>query len=338
MSSLPRSRKNRALVWSLALVAAYIATGIYIVRGDEQALVRRFGKADPALAKGGLHIDLPWPLARVERINVHRLRTISVGIVALEPFDGAGFLRDAGLDRQAEFLTGDKNILNLQVNVHYMIADPHRYFFGCQAPETGLKLLAESLVTEKVAQCSVDYVHPLGLTELRALLVQSLREAAEREPWGLTVDDVTIAGVLPPVEVKAAFLDVSNARAERDRTISQELARAEKLKAAAEAGVRQLLDRAESERLARVEAARGSADRFVRIVDQFRDEAAAAGQTPADVRRATMQRLWTSALEELLPKLARQVLLDPDQPLDLFLVNPAPAPSNASSTKAGRQP
>jgi membrane protease subunit HflK len=313
---------RRIIVWCLLFLAVYGATGLYIVRGNEQALVRRFGKAGPALAKGGLHVDLPWPLARIERVNVHELRTISVGIVAAEAFDGAGFLRNAGLDRQAEFLTGDKNILNLQVNIHYLVVDPHKYYFGCQSPEIGLKLLAESLVTEKVAQCSVDYVHPLGLNELRALLTMSIRDAVDREPWGLSVDDVTIAGVLPPVEVKAAFLEVSNARAERDRMISQELARAEKLRAASEAGVRQLLDRAESERLARVEAARGSADRFIRVIEQFHREAIASGQTPAEVRRATMQRLWTAALEDLFPRLARQVLLDPNQPLDLFLVNP----------------
>jgi membrane protease subunit HflK len=325
---------KRFAVWSLLLLVAYAATGLYVVRGNEQALVQRFGKADPVLRKGGLHIDLPWPFARIQRVNVHELRTISVGIVAAESFEGAGFLSDARLDRQAEFLTGDKNILNLQVNIHYLIVDPHRYYFGCQAPEIGLKLLAESLVTQTVAQCSVDYVHPLGLNELRAWLMKTIRDAVDREPWGLLVDDVTISGVLPPVEVKAAFLDVSNARAERDRMISQELSRGEKLRAAAEAGVQQLLDRAESERLARVESARGSADRFNRIVDQFRLEAEAGGQTPAAVRRATMQRLWTAALEELLPRLGRKVLLDPKQPLDLFLVNPSASPADGAGVKA----
>ncbi|MBI3862727.1 MAG: protease modulator HflK [Planctomycetia bacterium] len=325
--------RTRAALWSLLLLAAYFASGLYIVRGNEQALVRRFGKADRTLAAGGLHLDLPWPLARIERVNVHALRTLSVGLVSVEAFDGAGFLRDAGVDRQAEFLTGDKNILNMQVNVHYTITEPHKYFFGCNSPETGLKLLAESLVTSTVAQSSVDYVHPLGLNELRVLLTQSAREAVAREPWGLAVEDVTIAGVLPPVEVKASFLDVSNARAERDRIISQELARSDKLKAAAEAGANQLLDRAESERLARVEAARGSADRFMRIVEQFRREADAGGRTAADVRRSTMQRMWTATLEELLPRLSRQVLLDPQQSVDLFLVNPPPAPKSAPTSQ-----
>jgi membrane protease subunit HflK len=327
---------KRATTWGAALLAIYLASGFFVVRGNEQALVRRFGKADQALVAGGLHFDLPWPLARIERVNVHELRTLSVGVTGAEAFDGAGFLlrnRDRqgldrpgldrpGLDREGEFLTGDKNILNLQVNVHYAVADPHKYFFGCQSPETGLKLLAESLVAENVAQSSVDYVHPLGLNELQVLLTVAARRAVEREPWGIVVDRVTIGSVLPPVEVKAAFLDVSNARAERDRLVSQEHSRAEKLLAASRAAAGQLADRAQADRLTRVESARGSADRFVRIVEQFRREASSDGATYDDVRRATMQRLWAGALDELLPKLARKILIDPSQPVDLMLFNP----------------
>lgn len=320
---------RRATQCGAALLAVYLATGFYVVRGNEQALVRRFGKADPMLAAGGLHFDLPWPLARIERVNVHELRTLSVGIAAAEPFDGGGFLLKPeldqqgrsrpGLDRAGEFLTGDKNILNLQVNVHYAVNDPHRYLFGCKSPETGLKLLAESLVTESVAQSSVDYVHPLGLNELQVLLTLATRRAVEREPWGLVVDRVTIGGVLPPVEVKAAFLDVSNARAERDRLVSQEHSRAEKLLAASRAAAGQLADRAQADRLTRIESARGSADRFLRIVAQFRVEADSDGANYDDVRNATMQRLWSGALELLLPKLARKILVDPSQQADVML-------------------
>jgi membrane protease subunit HflK len=309
---------KRALSWGAAVLAVYLASGFYIVRGNEQAVVRRFGRADQALLSGGLHFDLPWPFVRLERVNRHELRTLTIGITTGESPDGAGFLRNINLDRQGEFLTGDKNIINIQASVHYAIATPHDYFFGCQSPDTGLKLLAESLVAEKVAQSSVDYIHPLGLKELQALLTQKLREAVDGQGWGIAVDSVTLVG-MPPVEVKAAFLDVSNARAEKDRLLSQEQSRAERLLAASRAVVQQTLDRAQAERLSRVESARGSADRFVRLVEQFQSEAESGKQSPADVRRATMQRLLASALDELLPKLARKVLLDPTRPVDLTI-------------------
>ncbi len=318
---------KRILAWGGTLLAVYLVTGLYIVRGNEKALVRRFGKAELVLVTGGLHYDLPWPFVQIERVNVDELRTITIGVAAGEAFEGAGFLQDMNLDRQGEFLTGDKNVLNAQVNVQYAITDPHRYFFDCRSPETGLRLLAESLVAEKIAQCSVDYVYPLGLNELRMLLTQSIRQAVHDKSWGIAVDNVTITS-LPPVEVKAAFLDVSNARAEKDRLISQEESRREKLLEATRAVVQQTHDRAESERLARVESARGSADRFLRVVAQFHSEAESAGQTEVAVRRATMRRLLAGALDELLPKLAGKVLLDPTKPVDLTIFPPRDEPKS----------
>jgi membrane protease subunit HflK len=309
---------KRLAAWGAVLFASYLASGLYVVRGNEQCLVQRFGKADAALVTGGLHFDLPWPFVRVQRVNMNELRTITIGAAAVEAFDGAGFLRDVNLDRHGEFLTGDKNILNVQATVHYAISDPHRYFFDCQSPDTGLRLLAESLVAEKIAQCGVDYVHPLGLNELQVLLTQSVRQAVAGQPWGIAVDNVTLAAV-PPVEVKAAFLEVSNARAGKVRMISQEESRREKLLAAARAKVQQVLDRAEAERLARVESARGSADRFARVVAQFQSEAESGEQSPDEVRRATMRRLFAAALDELFPRLAGKVLLDPAKPVDLTI-------------------
>jgi membrane protease subunit HflK len=316
---------KRWLVWAMALSAAYFASGLYVVRGNEQALVRRFGRARLPLAASGLHFDLPWPFTRIDRVNVNQVQTLSVGVPA-EPPAITGFLRELEIDRQGEFLTGDKNILNLSVSAQYRVADPFAYLCRSEAPETGLKLLVESLVTDAVARSGVDYVHPLGLNELRELLTRRTREEADRQPWGILVEDVTIAGAFPPVEVKAAFLDVSNARAEKDRVIQQEQAQAEKRLAAAHATVREWLDRSLADRLRRVETARGSAERFSTIVAEFRRDAESAGQTPDAVRRRTMQRLFTAEMERLLPRFAGKVLVDPHDPVDLTLF-PPPEPS-----------
>jgi modulator of FtsH protease HflK len=314
---------KRTLIWILALVAIYLASGFYIVRGNEQALVRRFGRARLPLAASGLHFDLPWPFTQIDRVNVNQVQTISVGVTApSEPIEGAGFLQETFIDRQGEFLTGDKNVLNLAVNVQYRIADPYAYLFLGKSPEIGLKLLVEALVTDAVARSGVDYVHPLGLNELRGLLTRRTHSAAEQQPWGILVDDVTISGAFPPVEVKASFLDVSNARAEKDRGVHEEQARAEKRLAAARAESRQRLDRAHAAGQARVEFAKGSADRFRTIVAEFRRDAESTGQSADAVRRRTMQRLFSSTMEQLLPRFAGKVLIDPHDPVDLTIFPP----------------
>src|SRR5262245_17595681 len=109
----------KAIAWGLALAALYFATGFYVVRGNEQALVRRFGRARLPVAASGLHLDLPWPWTRIDRLNVHQVQNLSIGVSATEPVETSGFLQETYIDRQGEFLTGDKNILNLAVSVQY---------------------------------------------------------------------------------------------------------------------------------------------------------------------------------------------------------------------------
>jgi len=313
----------------IAVLLLYLATGFYIVRGDEQAVVRRFGKARFPLVTSGLHYDLPWPWSQVDRLNLQQMRTVTIGLTTREPLGDSGFLRELTFDREAEFLTGDKNILNLQVNVQFQVTDPYRFLFASESPEIALRLLAESLVTDVVARSGVDYVQPLGLIELQVLLTDLLRQEVERQAWGVSVEDVTITSVLPPIEVKAAFLDVSNARAEKDRVIHAEQMRGEQLLARTRATAQQLLDRATGERHARVEAARGAADRFLKIVAQFRQEAETGPHAYATVRDLARHRMYTSMLEELLPRLAGKLFLNTERPVDLTIFPEREAPPAA---------
>jgi len=58
---------KRIALGGALLVAVYLATGFYVVRGNEKAAVRRFGRfiRTPenrvALEGSGLHYTLPWP-------------------------------------------------------------------------------------------------------------------------------------------------------------------------------------------------------------------------------------------------------------------------------------
>jgi modulator of FtsH protease HflK len=321
---------KRSAIACALLLAAYLATGFYVIRGNEQGLVVRFGKARRPLVASGLHYDLPWPLSRIERINLNQARTLTVGIVGGDGTDIGGFLREVNVDRQGEFVTGDKNILNVQINVQYRVSDPFQFLFLAESAESRLKLAVESLATDLIGRSGVDYVHPLGLNELRDLLTQQTRELAESQTLGVAVDDVTIAGVFPPVEVKAAFLDVSNARAEKERMINAELSRGEQLLASARAAASQQIVRAETAKNTRIEAARGAADRFLAVIGQFRREAETGGTSVATVRRHAMQRLFAATLEQILPKLAGKVFIDSEKPVDLTIFpegekKPAPA-------------
>lgn len=208
----------------------YLATGLYVVGGNEQALVVRFGKAQPELMTSGLHVDLPWPWTRVHRLRPQEMRTLVVGSTMSESESGdlRPFLKVIESQRLGDFFTGDKNVLHVQVHVQYRVVDAPRFLFDSESPEEGLRRLTEAALTETAAQCGVDFLHPLGAHErvIREILLERARPVAE-DLWGLRIEDVTVTSVLPPLEVKSAFLDVSNARAERERIIHAEQTKAE---------------------------------------------------------------------------------------------------------------
>ncbi|RPI85787.1 MAG: protease modulator HflK [Planctomycetaceae bacterium] len=302
---------------AFAGLAAWLASGFYVIRGNEQGLVRRFGRARLPLVASGLHFELPWPLSRVDRVNLQEMRTLTLGVASSDSLDPVGFLRPAGLDRVGEFLTADKNLLNLQVHLQYRISDPYRWLCAIESPEVALRLLAESRIAEAISQSGVDYVHPLGLDELRQVLTRDLVHTVDDENLGAVVEDVTIAAVWPPLEVKAAFLDVSNARAEKEKLIEQEQSRGEQKISAARSQCRQLLDRAHADKQSRIQAARASADRFRGLLAAFDEQSAGGGGDRQAVRRRAMTRMFLETLETVWPKMARPVVLETDQPVDL---------------------
>jgi len=318
----------------LGLCLAWLASGFFVIRGNEQGLVRRFGRVTATPARSGLHWNLPWPLTRVDRINVSELRTLTIGVAAPDAQDPQGFLRPTGLDRVGEFLTGDKNLLNLQVNVQYRIADPYRWLCTVETPEVELRLLTENCLAEVVGQSGVDYVHPLGLNELRQRLTRDLLQTSPDQRLGAAIEDVTIAAVWPPVEVKGAFLDVSNARAEKDKLIEQEKSRAEQRLTSTQAQARQRVDQAETTRRSAVESARGQADRFRNYVTALQSAGDSAADR-TDVRDRALQRLWLDSLAQIWPNLGRSLVIETDQPVDLRLF---PAATSATPSEPSSWP
>lgn len=316
--------------WALLitiLLFAWLATGFFAVPGNERAVVRRFGKVvrNPAgraeLLGSGLHWDLPRPFARVDRVNLNEVRTLSVGSADEDELTGGGFLRPAGASESAQFLTGDKNILNIKIDVQYRVSEEHvdRYLYALESPETRLKLLAGSVLADYVARAGVDYVHTLGRSELQQLLTERTRELAESHELGLEVDTVTLDAVHPPLRVKAAFLDVSNARADKEQYIHTAASYHEERLQAARAQAQQIIDEALVYREERLEQARAAAESFVRLIEQFRRDERNGVQTYAAARSIAVRRRYLEAMEDILRRVKGKVLLDSGRPVDLTI-------------------
>jgi membrane protease subunit HflK len=318
--------KRRIAVLGI-LLALYLATGLYVVGGNQKGVVRRFGRAVRTqaglvdLRPSGLHYDLPWPLAQVDRINLNEVRTLSVGSSEEDETETGPFLKSVNAAGQSQFLTGDKNILSVHFNVHYRVSEfeVDDFLFASESPQRRLQLLAEAALADLALRSGVDFVHTLGRNELREMLIVGLRELVDAQRLGLVVDDVTIAGVYPPLRVKAQFLDVMNARADKETYINQALAYAAQRKEDAGAEASKKNDEAEIYHHNIVEDARGTADSFLKIVSRFELDQQQGIQTAAQSRQMAMKRQYIDAMEDIFRKVSGKVLLDSGKPVDLTI-------------------
>lgn len=309
------------------LLLVWLATGFSIVPGNEKAVVRRFGRivtapvGRPALLGSGIHYDLPWPLAQLDRFNLNEVRSLAVGEVNLPASERDQFLSSDNSTARSQYLTGDKNILQVQIGIQYRISETDfaDYLYASSSPEEHLQRLAEATAADLIARSGVDYVHPLGLGELRRKLTERVRQLAAEQRLGLEIEEVAVSAVAPPVHVKADFLEVSNARADKEKYVNSALAYSEQRREAARAEAQAILDEAAIYRQQTVEAAKGSANRFTSLVAQFRRHESDGGSYAA-ARQMALRREYLTTMQNILRNVAGKVLLDSGKPVDLTIV------------------
>jgi membrane protease subunit HflK len=285
-------RPRTQVMLALAGLLAYLASGFYTVPATSLAVTRRCGAVVDAAVPPGVHWWWPRPIGQVDRVEVTRAFTMPVGYLAIE--DVRGVRPDPSI---ANWLTGDTNILQLRAKVNYRIADPARYLFGSEKPSEVLRYVAGSAFTEAASATQVDDL----LTSGRLALIERVRARVQAllDRWGvgLQVLTVNLESVEPPSLVMGAFQDVQNARADRERLISEAETYANGLVPVARGEAEQKVNEALAFQDQRLNRARGDAGRFTRLaVEHLR--------SPDLLER----RLYLETAERVLPRVRRYVV------------------------------
>ncbi|NQV28748.1 MAG: protease modulator HflK [Rhodopirellula sp.] len=310
------------------VAVAWACSGIFVVGADEAAVVRVFGRAERTsdgavlLRSGGLYFHLPWPITQIDRVRINEVRTVTIGSSRSSELDGGQpFLQALDASRQSQLLSGDKNVLDVQLNVSYRIASDRvgDWLFGSATGERQLELLASSVLADVVLRSGVDFVHTLGHNEIRQAVYRRLDELAKKDALGVEIEDVTIAGVTPPIRVKADFVDVMNARADRETYVNRARDYESQRESAAKAEAAKLQNEAQSYSRRKVDLARAEAESFNRLIDQFVAVSEEASASYAEVRQRALRREFIDTLEEVLQKVDAKVFLDSGKQVDITL-------------------
>jgi membrane protease subunit HflK len=297
------------LFWKLALVgglAAYFLSGLYMVKTDEQGVVRRFGRVVANNISPGVHYRWPTPFEQVDTPKTTEIKRMSVGFLFTESGRGG-----PAKTSQAEMLTGDTNIINVQMMIQYTIKDPSEYLFYTYKPDFLVRKTAESVLTHLLGGMSVDEVLTIGKVEIQERTKQETQRLLDQYHTGIHIVATNLQAVEPPASVIDAFNDVSSAKIDRQRLINEaEGARNERLpKARGQA--RKVLEEAEGYRLEKINQAKGESEKFIRILEEYEK-----------AQGITEIRLYLETMEKILPGM-QKLIVDVDKenvPVDLRIL------------------
>ncbi|HKI99190.1 MAG TPA: FtsH protease activity modulator HflK [bacterium] len=291
---------RRFNVWLLAAAAlvAWGLTGIYIVNPDEQAVVRTFGRMTRT-SPPGIHYHVPWPVERVNVVKVAQIRSMELGFRTIMEGPPA---RVREFPLESLMITGDENLVNIQVVVQYRISDLPAYLFRVWDP-TGnpegrtLRDAAETALRGVAGSMTIDDILTIGRARVQDETKVHLQQLMDSYGTGLFITEVKLQAVEPPEPVQAAFKDVVSAKEDRERIINEARSYREDLLPKARGGAEQMLRAAEGYRESRVREAQGDSARFLAMLQEYRQ-----------AKTVTRRRLFLETMAEVLSKVDTVVI------------------------------
>ena len=275
------------------IVIIWAATGIYTISPGEQAALRLFGAAQTTpVTETGLHWWWPSPVGNRDVIQTVETRRMELGFRSGE----GGALTPVGLE--AQMISGDLNIIDVQMVVQYNVKDLNHFLFRVFDPGENdgaqrdipagrpdgrtLKDATEAALRLVVGQRGLGEVLAEQRTQLEIDTQGKLQEILDSYESGINILSVELQKVEAPEDVRAAFNDVLEAR--QDKVTATNLAQAyeNQVLEEAEGRAQQIIQPANAFKQARIERALGEADQFISVLRQYSDRSVKLTNTLQD--------------------------------------------------------
>ncbi|MCZ2089833.1 MAG: FtsH protease activity modulator HflK [Burkholderiales bacterium] len=282
---MPPEMKGRGAGIGIGVIAAvalaiWLASGVFIVREGEQAVVTTFGRFD-GIRKAGLNWRMPYPIQRHETVRVTQIRSVDVGRDSI--------IRSTGL-RESAMLTQDENIVEIKFAVQYRLNDARAYLFESKSPDDAVVQAAESAVREVVGKMTMDTAMAEERDQIAPRVRDLMQAILDRYQVGIEVVAVNMqqGGVRPPEQVQAAFDDVLKAGQERERVKNEAQAYANDVVPRAVGTAARLKQEAEGYKARIVAQAQGDAQRFSSVLSEYQ-------KAP----QVTRERMYLDAMQQI---------------------------------------
>ena len=281
--------KNKSVLPVVLLLALllWLLTGIYTVQPDEEGVELRFGKYSMTTTPG-LHYHLPYPIEEVFKVKVTNVNHEEIGYrSALSNRNYRGSFNDESL-----MLTGDENIVDVNFEVQWRIADAAKYLFNVRDATKGytVKSAAESAMREVIGSSKIAFaLEGDGRAYLATKAREILQHILDEYEMGVEVLPLQMKKVDPPDKVIDAFRDVQSARADKERMINDSYAYRNDIIPRARGEADKILQEAEAYAQEAINGAEGEAARFLSVYSEY-----------SKSKDITKERMYLETMESIL--------------------------------------
>ena len=285
----------------------WLASGFYIVRQEESGIIMRFGKYVRDV-ESGLHYRLPFPIEEVVKGAIKRVRILKIG----SDFDNSvssnasfGARQDKELG-EGWALTGDENIVNLELNVQWKIRDLKKFVFSVRDKEQTIYDATQSVVREVVSKMKLADILTSGRGVIEEESKKLLQQMLDDYNMGVDILVVQMLRIDPPSQVVDSFRDVQTARIDKESEINRAYKYRNDIypKVKGEAG--KIIEDANGYAIAVVNKAKGDASRFSQVYEQYKS-----------APFVTRKRMYLEAMESVFNK--NKITIVDDNVRNVFL-------------------
>jgi HflK protein len=322
----------------VSLVLLYLYSGFITVEPGEMGVKLRFGRMVASDLTPGLHYHLPWPIETIEKVHRDLVRRVEIGfrtsagstlnnpnpiktLTVAGPSNPAPtaltsttlWAEQKKVENEAFLITGDENIVDINLTVQYQVKDPVQYAYRLGEPDRLVRSMTLAALREVIGQMMVDSVLTTERGNIEKKVRHILQNALDGYQAGIQILFVQLLSVDAPREVHSAFRDVASAQEDKIHIINRALTFAEET----------------------INAAKGEAASTIQSSLAFKEEKILKAQGDAQaftLRNQAYQlspelsqfRLYIETLETVLPRVQKTIRPGPQyiKDIDLWMIRP----------------
>ena len=291
------------LIAGLLLMVWIIPGTFYFVEPDEEGVVVTFGEFS-RITQPGMHFKFPSPIEHASTPKVRKIRRAEIGFRTTQ----------GGLQKvpaEALMLTGDQNIIDINLVVQYKVMDSVAYLFNVRRVHKLVRNVSETVVRGIVGSRKIDEALTTGKAAIQITAQEQIQTLLNKHKSGVQIVTIQLQDVHPPEQVASAFKDVVSAREDKERMINEAQGYRNAVIPEARGQAAQIVRASEAYREEKISMATGDSQRFILQYNEYK-------KAPAITRK----RIYLETMEEVLPSMQKFVMGNKQGVLPILSLTP----------------